>query len=245
MKKIRVGQIITTLNIQLPPFKRNNFSGYVNNLMTNDVNYFHKKLDFIPNIEILDSPEKAVAFIYLTHRLLKKGEDYVQILQEKETEVQEIITQINESSTVSYLVEKEEIYNNKPNQYYLKLLPNNGTDISLDGKLGDLTIQDFINQNFTEAINYFKKTFGIKINAITRSDLEQMSVNNNLELENKLDVVKAFVYNGEIYINTSNANAQDLFHELSHIFLGVLKVKDFQAYQEIINSFVKQKNYPY
>jgi hypothetical protein len=246
MKGIREGQIITTLDLQLPSrFTEKSFSGYVNNLMSNDIKYFHTQLNFIKNITTLDSPEKAVAFIYLTHDRLQRGQDYTQFLKDNEDIVQEIIEQINDSKTVSYLVEKEEKYRTGPKKYYLKYLNNNGTNVSIEGTLGDLTIQDFIDQNLDSAINYFNKTFGIGIKSITRSELELMSKEHNLGLENKLDVVRAFVYNGEIYINTSNANAQDLFHELSHIFLGVLKVKDFQAYQEIINSFVKQKNYPY
>lgn len=246
MKGIREGQIITTLDLQLPSrFTEKSFSGYVNNLMSNDINYFHTQLNFIKNITTLDSPEKAVAFIYLTHDHLKRGQDYVQFLKDNDNIVQEVIKQITSSKTVSYLVEKEEKYRTGPKKYYLKYLNNDGTNVSIEGTLGDLTIQDFIDQNLDSAINYFNKTFGIGIKSITRSELELMSKKYNLGLENKLDVVRAFVYNGEIYINTSNANAQDLFHELSHIFLGVLKVKDFQAYQEIVNSFVKHKNYQY
>lgn len=246
MKGLKEGQIITTLDIQLPSrFTKSSFSGYVKNLIDNDINYFHNHLNFIPNITILDSPEKAVAFIYLTHDKLKKGEDYLQFLENNEEIVQKIIEQINESSTVSYLIEKEESIGKGRKKYYLKFLQNNGTNVSLDGKLGDLTIQDFIDQNLNDAINYFNNTFDVNIKSITRSDLELMNQKYNLGLENKLEVIKAFVYNGEIYINTSNANSQDLFHELSHIFLGVLKVKDPQAYQEIIDSFSTHKNFKY
>lgn len=213
--------------------------------MSNDINYFHTQLNFIKNITSLDSPEKAVAFIYLTHDYLKRGQDYIKFLEDNPDITQEVINQINNCKTVSYLVEKEEKYRNGPKKYYLKYLNNNGTNVSIEGTIGDLTIQDFIDQNLDSAINYFNKTFGIGIKSITRSELESMSKEHNLGLENKLNIVKAFVYNGEIYINTSNANAQDLFHELSHIFLGILKVKDFQAYQEIINSFVKHKDYQY
>ena len=35
--------------------------------------------------------------------------------------------------------------------------------------------------------------------------------------------VKAFIHNGEIYINSSTANIQDSFHEYAHLILGVLK----------------------
>ena len=32
-------------------------------------------------------------------------------------------------------------------------------------------------------------------------------------------------YNGKIYLNAATANESDLFHEIAHIFLGILKVK--------------------
>jgi hypothetical protein len=60
---------------------------------------------------------------------------------------------------------------------------------------------------------------------------------NKLGMEHKLDTINAFVHNGQIYIVTSNASVENLFHELSHIFLGVLKASDPEAYYEVINSY--------
>jgi len=57
--------------------------------------------------------------------------------------------------------------------------------------------------------------------------------------------VKAFVYNGQIYINTSNANVEDLFHELSHILLGIVKAKDLNMYNELIDSYKTKNGYKY
>jgi hypothetical protein len=58
-----------------------------------------------------------------------------------------------------------------------------------------------------------------------------------------LHTVKAFVYNGEIYINASAADASDLFHELSHILLGVIKAQDLEIYQDIINNFSSKNRF--
>lgn len=247
MNHIREGMIITTLDLKLPNKDINSFPGWVKGLLDGTINDFHKSLNFIPNITSLDSPEKSVAFIYLTSELVKKGDDYIKVLKTKTGEVQAVIDKINNADTVSYLIEKKITYKDNTNKsvtkYLLKLLQNNGTNVDIDGKIGDLTIQDFIDQNMNSVIEYFNTNFGIGIKAITRSELELMSKENNLKLEGKLDIVKAFVYNGQIYINTSNADAQDLFHELSHIFLGVLKVQDLQAYEEVVNSYMTHDNY--
>jgi hypothetical protein len=94
-------------------------------------------------------------------------------------------------------------------------------------------------------IDYFNEQFGINIKTLSKDELISLSKENNLNLENKVDSVKAFVLNGQIYINTSNANAEDLFHELSHIFLGILKVSNPEAYQELIKIYQSKKDYKY
>lgn len=245
MKYIREGSIITTLDIQLPRIEFKNFPDPVKELFKGTITNFHSKLNFIENIKSLDTPEKASAFIYLMHKQLKNKQDFIEFLKDNAELVQSTIKDINKRETISYLVEKIETFGKTPSKYYLRLLQNNGTNIDINGKFNDITVQDFIDQNLNNVIEYFNKQFGIGINSVTRSELEQLSIDNNLGLENKLDVVKAFVYNGQIYINTSNANAEDLFHELSHILLGVVKAKDLDMYNELVSAYKTKSNYKY
>ena len=246
MKDVREGQIITTLDLQLPRFDYNKFSTTIKELFNGTISNFHDTLSFVDNIKTLDTPEKAAAFIYIIHGKLKSNDDFMEALAEKTEDVQKIINRINSSGTISYMVEKEQKYGSKGTEYYLKILQNNGTNIQLDGDFrDDITIQSFMDQNLTEAINYFNKVYGINIKSFTRSELEQFSKDNNLNLENKLDVVKAFVYNGEVYINTSNANIEDLFHEISHILLGIVKATDVDAYNELISMYTKKYGFKY
>ena len=245
MKYIREGSIITTLDIQLPRVEFKNFPDPVKELFKGTITNFHNKLDFVENIKSLDTPEKASAFIYLMHKQLKNKQDFIEFLKDNAELVQSTIKDINKRETISYLVEKIETFGKSPSKYYLRLLQNNGTNIDINGKFNDITVQDFIDQNLNNVIEYFNKQFGIGINSVTRSELEQLSIDNNLGLENKLDIVKAFVYNGQIYINTSNANAEDLFHELSHILLGVVKAKDLDMYNELVSAYKTKSNYKY
>lgn len=250
MKSIREGQIITTLDLELPRFTFEKFSDKVKDLFKGTLANFHNELSFIPGIQALDSPEKAVAFIYLAHKQVGAKGDFFELLQSETQLVQDIITSITEAPTVSYLVEKETSYGNKGKEYQLKLLQNNGTNVQVDGTFGDITIQDFADQNMNSIIEYFNNQIKLPsgqplIKAITRSELIALSTENNLGLEDKVDAVRGFVFNGQIYINTSNANASDIFHELSHIFLGVLKATNLQAYNEIITSYQKKNTYNY
>lgn len=240
MKNIRKGSIITTLDLNLPNYVKNNFSDTVKLLLKGTVSDFQDKLrGIIDNIDQLDTPEKATAFIYLAHDALKTGQDFIQALRENPEKVQEIITKINNSKPISYFVEKIDNFG----KAYLKLLKNNGTNVIVNGEIQGPSIQDSIDQNLNELITYFRDTLGIETVGMSRSDLEKFNKDNNLGMENKLDTINAFVYNGKIHVVTSNANAENLFHELTHIFLGALKVSDPEAYHEIIRGYSGLETY--
>lgn len=241
MKSVKAGSIITTLDIELPKYNKNNFSDSVKQLLKGTVANFQDKLRFIENIDSLDTPEKATAFIYLAQQTLKTGQDFIEALQENAEKVQSIITKINNSKPISYFIEKVDGFG----KAYLKLLKNNGTTVDVDGKIPDLSMQDFVDYNLNELIDYFNQSFGIKVTGLTKSELEIFNAENKLGMEHKLDTINAFVHNGQIYIVTSNASVENLFHELSHIFLGVLKASDPEAYQEVIKSYTTQSTYKY
>jgi Zn-dependent peptidase ImmA (M78 family) len=56
------------------------------------------------------------------------------------------------------------------------------------------------------------------MNVITNEEAEKLSKASEKGLH-----AKAFIMNGEIYINKDLANEWDLFHEYTHILLGYLK----------------------
>lgn len=56
---------------------------------------------------------------------------------------------------------------------------------------------------------------------MAKTELADFGQKNGIDVYN----TRAFIYNGEIYINSSKANVSDVFHEMAHIFLGVLKAK--------------------
>lgn len=72
---------------------------------------------------------------------------------------------------------------------------------------------------------------GVTIHVETQSTLEELFKEWEQEMPSD---VKGFVKNGEIYINSSNATEEDLFHEYTHIMLGVLKAKNYENYQDLV-----------
>lgn len=79
---------------------------------------------------------------------------------------------------------------------------------------------------------------GIVIHVESQSDLEQLFKEWSLEMPPN---TKGFVHNGEIYINMSNATQSDLFHEYTHIMLGILKSKNFDNYYKLVEILANTK----
>jgi hypothetical protein len=44
----------------------------------------------------------------------------------------------------------------------------------------------------------------------------------------------AFIYNGDIYVNTDIATIDSQVHELMHIFLGSMRFKNPELYMELV-----------
>lgn len=105
---------------------------------------------------------------------------------------------------------------------------DNGIDISKDKVNSKNAI--------VRSINKLTNLYGIKINEITIEEL------NTDEWQGKVpDAVgaNAFIYNGEIYINTSiieGKSDEPKVHELLHMFLGAMRYQDPSLYFKLVQS---------
>ena len=79
-----------------------------------------------------------------------------------------------------------------------------------------------------EMLSKMRKLYGININLITSSELD-----NNFPPETKN--AKAFVFNGEVFINTDYAEIDAPIHELLHIFLGGMRFTNPTQYMDLIS----------
>lgn len=61
-----------------------------------------------------------------------------------------------------------------------------------------------------------KDKFGVQVNIVNEDQLTAMKIED-------MNLVKAFIKDGQIYINSAIAQATDAFHEYAHLFLGVMK----------------------
>lgn len=72
--------------------------------------------------------------------------------------------------------------------------------------------------------------FGVKINFIHNSELDQFS-----DIEN-INQVRAVVRNGEYFVNIDKADIAEPLHELLHMVLASMKYSDFDNYMKLVES---------
>lgn len=70
-----------------------------------------------------------------------------------------------------------------------------------------------------DILDIIRNHFGITVNTITDFELASDKWKG---IRPKDKVVKAFIYNNEIYVNTDHASVSDPIHEIFHIFIGAL-----------------------
>lgn len=261
MEHVRDGQIITTLDIpdvKIPNVELKTFPIIMQQVLGMTVTDFHETFNGIEDITKLDTPEKATVFMSLLFDGLESDElssvnacltidDFTILMRSPKIaeRIKSIIGTITspEVKTKSYYVENTFTKNNDKFAI-LKLLDKNGTSVRIDGSaVGDININDYIGQVMDNAIKYFKDTYKININKLSTSELIAFSKEHGLGIENKVDSVKAFIYDNAIYIHTSKAKASDLYHEMAHLFLGIVKAKSPDSYVQLLENYQQNKRF--
>ena len=237
-KNANVGQIITTLDLQLPKIAMNKLPKVFQQLFDSTVPEFQKVFGDVEDIETINTPEKAAAYLILFTKGLQTSEnkniDIKELIKNGKELGKQTVDKINQASTESYLIE-----DTVGGFVTLKHLVNNGNKIDITGKFNDEPATLPLTTTMNSAVDFFNQKFGVSIKTMSQSELNDFASQNNINVKN----ARAFVYDGDIYINSSNANISDLFHEMSHIFLGVLKTKYPESYQAVIQKYQQSKNF--
>ncbi len=134
----------------------------------------------------------------------------------------------------------EAIKNGKPKTYYVENKIDKDTYAYFpmkDDYITDVKQNPVIPtvQYFTAISKLFNK-LGVKVNLVSRKELDELGINGVDSLNSK-----AFIYNGEIYINTTIASTSDLFHEYIHLVLGVIKTtkNGMSKYMQLMDALLK------
>ncbi|MCD8207240.1 MAG: hypothetical protein LUD72_04800, partial [Bacteroidales bacterium] len=256
----REGQVVSVLDIDVPNIRFYDLSASIRSLFSLTVEQFKDlfrdkdgKL-MIPAMENLYTPEQVATLLYLLEgnndildnndRFSVKGYGVntmatVQIYVKNAKKVEGAINKILSASKRHFYIERT-VPSKRPvgTLAWVKYLNHGGTDVSTTGlSVGEITTDTFIKLTLTQAIEHFRDTYGVQVYAMDSEGLKEFSKTNGLGFEDKVSSVRAFIYNGEIYINTSVAHMSDLYHEIAHLYLGVLKVLHPNAYRQLMDYY--------
>lgn len=246
LKDVRTGQIITSLDVTLPPIQINNMPSFMKMLINETLPLFHQYFSDIERIKELNTPEKAAIFLFKFYDQIYKEfakdkknneKNFRQLIKKNIPLANNIIDVINSAKPKHYLVERFIRYNKGQNNFaYLRRLSGDGSVIEMyqDRDKVYPTIADL-----NKAADHFNKKYNLNINVYSREELnefvkEQQKIYPDFQLD---EDIRAFVLNGKIYINGAKADVSDMFHEMGHIFLGLIKAKNPESYKNLVTYF--------
>lgn len=101
---------------------------------------------------------------------------------------------------------------------------------------------DFVDSQIfiSESLDKMAKTMGINITPIT---VQRMKSEGILEQIPDASTASAFIFNGDIYVNSDVASIDSKIHELMHILLGAMRFKQPDLYQDLINTVENIPNF--
>lgn len=186
--------------------------------------------------EVINTPEKAAILLYKVNELVQLVE-----IGGKETidrksgnfndTVSTILENIEKASIKHYYIESAKSIQNgkfKTNEYVV--IPVEDTVVSNPSDYKHnypmVAWMDAVSKKLNEQ-------FGVKINLLTSEE-----ISNNTELQKiGINIIsdKAFIYNGEVYVNTTIAKPSDLIHEHVHLLLGILKNTSLDNYVKLMS----------
>ena len=91
----------------------------------------------------------------------------------------------------------------------------------------------------TSSLEKMATTMGINIKHMSNYAIQQSGL---LEVVPEANQVSAFIYNGDIYVNTDIASIDAKTHELMHILLGSMRFKQPELYTELVQTVVNLPN---
>lgn len=95
-------------------------------------------------------------------------------------------------------------------------------------------------ENIVNLLQNIKDSYGVNYNIVTTEELKNGKWNKLIELP---ETKKAFIYNGEIYLNIDKATLSDPIHELTHLFMGSLKQRNFNLYKSYLDRIYELPDY--
>lgn len=174
----------------------------------------------------IDSIEKAGIFVYLVNESLgTTNRDF----ENNEEAFNDILDRISKAAYKRYYIQST-TFNKKTNQGYAQVIPLSSSPVEVSEKYKrDTPIIGLM----MEVVETFKEKFGVDAELLTREEM-------NDRFKDLPAHTKAFIRDGKIYINGTDATSADIIHEYTHLLLGVLKAQDFDTYARLMKLVVSK-----
>ena len=153
----------------------------------------------------INNAEKIATFIYKVNELLKEKRDNEQVISD-------VVSQIENAPRREYYIASKTWIPGKK-QFAYQVIPTNPVQIEeykKSKRTPIISLMSAIN-------NVLSDKFGVTVNMQTSEEI----IRNFPDVD--ANTAKAFIRDGQIYINTTIAQSTDLLHEYTHLILGVLK----------------------
>lgn len=163
----------------------------------------------------INTPEKVVIFLHKLNEELKQD-------RTDENVINSIVSliQSNSEKTRSYYIERSINTISGPIYYIIPTVATQVIKTTEKSKSYNVPIQTYLQI----VKKQFDTMFGnkVKVELLTSSEIKEQGLLTSEEINS----TKAFIRNGVIYINTTNATSSDLVHEYLHLILGTLKTDE-------------------
>ena len=90
---------------------------------------------------------------------------------------------------------------------------------------------------FNQLFNKLERQYGVRLHTISDKELASDEWQGIPEIQ----AANAFIYNGDVYINTDHARADAPIHEMTHMLLGSIRFKNPDLYYGIVQ---QAQNFP-
>lgn len=152
----------------------------------------------------INNAEKIAAFIYKVNELLNEKRD-------NEQTIGEVVSMIEQAPKRAYYIESKTWVPGRK-QFIYRVIPTNPIQIEEYKKSKRVPIISLMS-----AINKGLSKFGVSVNMQTSEEIKT----NFPDVD--ANTSRAFIRDGQIYVNTTIAQSSDLLHEYTHLILGILK----------------------
>ena len=227
---VKVLDIELDRNTTLDPEEQALFSG--DSLLRDFYRVFKKQLseDQFEDLQrVVDSIETAGIFTYLINeragsvqskRNLQEGTVFDDIISE--------ISNAKDNNAYKFFFIQDCVGSRE--NYFVKMIPIK-TDVQMNTTYSrPEPIIGLIN----EVIDKFNERFQVGATLLTQDEISK-------QFPDIPAGTKAFIRDGNIYINGSLATSEDVIHEYTHLFLGALKAQNYDMYTKLLDKVMSSK----